>query len=89
MAAVVIRLKRLGTKHKPHHRIVAIQKSRARGGRALEELGIYDPSKDPSLLKMNVERIQHWISKGAKPSPTVSKLFKRYTKDNAPVGQAA
>ena len=77
MAEVMIRLKRLGGKKKPHNRIVVITKTRARDGRAIEELGHYDASKTPMLLKLNVERAKFWIGRGAIPSPTVKKLIKR------------
>ena len=76
MAEVMIRLKRLGGKKKPHNRIVVIVKERARNGRALEELGYYDPSKKPPLLKVNAERARFWMDRGAKPSPTVKHLLK-------------
>ena len=56
MAEVVIRLKRLGGKKKPHNRIIVISKTKARDGRAIEELGYYDPSGQPPKLKLNVER---------------------------------
>ena len=77
MAEVMIRLKRLGGKKKPHNRIVVIQKSRSRNGRAIEELGFYDPSTHPPLLKMNVERAKFWMGRGAIPSPTVKQLLKK------------
>ena len=77
MAEVAIRLKRLGTKKVPHQRIVVIQKSNARDGKTLEQLGYYDPSKQPPLLKLNVERARFWISRGANASPTVKQLIKR------------
>ncbi|MBI1953692.1 MAG: 30S ribosomal protein S16 [Candidatus Omnitrophica bacterium] len=73
----MIRLKRLGTKKRPHNRIVVIDKSRSRDGRAIEEVGYYDPSKQPPYVLLKVERIQHWISKGATPSPTVRQLLKK------------
>ena len=76
MAEVMIRLKRLGTKKKPHQRIVVIDKRRARNGKAIEELGYYDPSKQPPLVKIDVERAKFWMSKGAIPSPTVKQLLK-------------
>ncbi len=79
MATVAIRLKRMGTKKKPHSRIVVIDRRSARDGRAIEEVGYFDPSRRPPLLKMNVERIQYWVSQGARPSPTVKTLYKRYT----------
>ncbi|MBI4313359.1 MAG: 30S ribosomal protein S16 [Candidatus Omnitrophica bacterium] len=78
MATVMIRLKRLGTKKKPHNRVVVINRQTARDGRTLEEVGYYDASKNPPLLKMNVERIRYWLSKGAESSPTVKTLLKRY-----------
>ena len=77
MAEVVIRLKRLGTKKKPHNRIVVITKYKARDGKALEELGFYDPSKNPPFLKINVERAKFWIGRGAVASPTVKQLLKK------------
>lgn len=78
MAEVVIRLKRLGTNKRPHNRIVVIQKSRSRDGRAIEELGFYDASKEPPLLRMDVERAKFWIGRGAIPSPTVKQLLKKH-----------
>ena len=77
MAEVMIRLKRLGTKKKPHQRIVVIDKQRARDGKAIEELGYYDPSKKPMLLKLDVERAKFWLSKGATASPTIKQLLKK------------
>ena len=79
MAEVMIRLKRLGGKKQPHHRIVVITKTRARDGRAIEELGHYDASKTPVLLKLNVERAKYWIGKGAIPTPTIKQLIKKAT----------
>ena len=78
MSEVMIRLKRLGTKKKPHNRIIVIDKHKARDGKAIEELGYYDPSKEPPMLKINVERAQYWIGKGATPSPTIKQLLKKY-----------
>jgi len=77
MSEVVIRLKRLGGKKRPHNRIVVIPKVRARDGRAIEELGFYDASKSPPLLKVNVERARFWMERGALPTPTVKQLLKR------------
>ncbi len=88
MAEVMIRLKRMGTKKKPHSRIVVIDRRSARDGRAIEEVGYYDPSKHPPLISMKVERIRYWMSQGAAPSPTVKTLFKRYTAKLAPVAPA-
>ncbi|MBI3332644.1 MAG: 30S ribosomal protein S16 [Candidatus Omnitrophica bacterium] len=77
MSQVMIRLKRFGTKKRPHSRIVVIDKHRARDGEPIEELGYYDPSREPPMLKVNVERAKFWIGRGAVPSPTVKQLLKR------------
>ncbi len=77
MAEVTIRLKRLGTKKRPHNRIVVIPKTRSRDGKVLEELGYYDPSKQPPFLKVNQERAKFWIARGAVCSPTVKQLLKK------------
>lgn len=75
--SAVIRLKRLGTKKKPHQRIVVIDSRKGRDMKALEELGYYDPTKNPSFGNLKKERILHWLKVGAKPSPTVSVIFRR------------
>ena len=80
MAEVVIRLKRLGTKKKPHSRIVVMAKTRARHGKVIVELGYYDPSKSPPFFKVDAQRAQFWIGKGAIPSPTVKQLLKKASK---------
>ncbi len=77
MGEVMIRLKRLGTKKRPHNRIVVIDKRKSRNGKAIEELGYYDPSKEPPYLKLDAQRAKFWISKGATPSPTVKQLLKK------------
>ncbi len=73
----VIRLKRAGTIKKPFHRIIVIDKRRARDGRAIEILGYYDPKTDPADVKVNKERAAHWLGAGAKPSAIVKTLFKK------------
>lgn len=75
--AVRIRLKRLGTKKKPHRRIVACDKKRARDGKTIEELGYYDPSKTPPVTMLNKDRAKYWISKGATPSEIVRQILKK------------
>lgn len=75
--AVKIRLKRLGTKKKPHSRIVVCDIRRPRDGETLEEIGYYDPSKKPGLLMLDKERAKYWLSKGALPTQIVKSLFKK------------
>lgn len=76
MAEVVIRLKRMGTTKRPRNRIVAIPKTRARDGKALEELGTYNPITNPPEIHVNLERTQYWVSKGAVISPAVKRLIR-------------
>ena len=75
--AVVIRLTRLGTKRKPHHKIVVTEHVRPRDGRFIEEIGYYDPSKKPALIEVKSERAQYWLSVGARPTDTVKSIFKQ------------
>ena len=75
--AVRIRLKRLGTKKKPHRRIVVCDIRRARDGKTIEELGYYDPSRKPAFISIDKERARFWMSKGATPTEIVKSLFKK------------
>ena len=74
--AVKIRLSRYGAKKAPFYRIVASDSRSPRDGRFLELLGVYDPRREPPEIRMNEERVDHWISVGAKPSDTVRQLIK-------------
>lgn len=74
---VKLRLKRLGTKKRPVYRIIAIDSKNRRDGRALEEIGFYDPRQEPSLVKFKTESVQKWLSMGAQPTETVARLLKR------------
>jgi len=75
--SVVLRLKVFGTKKKPFYRIVAMTKSTKRDGRALEELGSYDPKKGRDQVTLDRERVEYWLKTGAKPSETVKSIIKR------------
>lgn len=75
--AVVLRLKRIGATKRAVFRIVATDSRNPRDGRFIEEIGTYEPRKNPAGIKINKERADYWISVGAKPSPTVSKLLKK------------
>jgi small subunit ribosomal protein S16 len=75
--AVKIRLTRMGTKKKPFYRIVVADSEAPRDGRFIEIVGNYDPLKDPAEINLKVERIEDWLSKGAKPSVTVLSLLKK------------
>jgi small subunit ribosomal protein S16 len=72
-----IRLRRTGTTKRPYYRVVVADSRAWRDGRFVEVLGHYDPRKNPSVVKIDAERAQYWIGKGAKPSDTVRSLLKR------------
>ena len=78
--AVRIRMKKMGRKHRPYYRIVAIDIHQPRDGRVLEELGTYDTSVKNSeeRVKLLPKRIKYWLSVGAKPSEHVSVFLKKY-----------
>jgi len=77
--AVKIRLSRIGKKHVPFYRIVAVDERRKRDGVFLENLGTYDVLKS-QLIQFHEERLQNWIAKGAIPTDAVKKIHKLYTK---------
>ncbi len=90
--AVKIRLKRLGKIRSPHYRIVVADSRTKRDGRAIEEIGKYHPKNDPSVIEVNSERAQYWLSVGAQPTEAVVALFKRtgdwqsFSGDTSPSG---
>ena len=74
--AVKIKLKRLGRTRVPTYRIVVADARTKRDGRAIEEIGKYHPKEEPSLIEVNSERAQHWLSVGAQPTPPVMNILK-------------
>jgi small subunit ribosomal protein S16 len=74
--AVKIRLKRLGKIRAPYYRIVVADSRTKRDGRAIEEIGKYDPMQEPSLIEVDSERAQYWLGVGAQPSDQVLALLK-------------
>ena len=82
---VVIRLKRMGRKHRPFYRLSAMDKRVPRGGRVIEELGWYDPvAPEESQIKFHVDRVDYWLSVGAQPSRTAADLLRRVGCDPTP-----
>ena len=75
--AVKIRLRRMGAKKAPFYRIVVADSRYPRDGRFIEELGYYDPTKEPSVLKVDDEKAKSWIANGAQPTDTVKALLKK------------
>lgn len=75
--AVKIRLRRMGAKKAPFYRIVVADSRYPRDGRFIEELGYYDPTKEPSVLKVDDEKAKSWIANGAQPTDTVKAFLKK------------
>ena len=73
---LAISLMRIGAKGKPFYRLVVKEKRSKRDGKYLENLGTYNPMVNPSAVELNHDRIQYWISVGAKPTETVASLIK-------------
>ena len=73
---VKIRLRRLGQKKAPFYRIVVADANSPRDGRFIEEIGTYDPTKDPSEYHVNEELAKKWLAIGAQPTATVNRIFK-------------
>lgn len=90
--ATKIRLKRLGKIRSPHYRIVVMDSRTKRDGRAIEEIGQYHPKNDPSVIKVNSERVQYWLGVGAQPTEAVVAILKRtgdwqqFSGDTSPSG---
>ena len=74
--AVKLRMTRMGAKKRPFYRIVAADSRSPRDGRFIEEIGTYDPNRDPSVFDFNEEAAKKWLSNGAQPTEVVGKLFK-------------
>ena len=74
---LMIRLSRTGARKQPHYRVVVIEKERARNGLSVEVVGTYNPRTTPASIELKRERIEYWVSKGAKMSDRVSKIYAR------------
>ncbi len=90
--ATKIRLKRLGKIRSPHYRIIVIDSRAKRDGQAIEEIGLYHPKNDPSVIRVDSERAQYWLSVGAQPTEPVIAILKRtgdwqkFTGEDSPSG---
>jgi small subunit ribosomal protein S16 len=74
---LIIRLARIGARKQPHYRVVVIDKERARNGRSVEVVGIYNPRTTPATIDVKRDRIDYWVSKGAQLSNTVRRLLSK------------
>jgi small subunit ribosomal protein S16 len=74
---LVIRLRRAGKKNKPFYRLVVSEQTRQPRSKVTDQVGYYDPKRNPEVLKVDIERVDAWIKKGATPSATVRHLIDR------------
>jgi small subunit ribosomal protein S16 len=80
---LAIKLMRTGAKKRPSYRIVVKEKQSKRDGAYLENLGTYNPTRNPAEIKLDLNRVNYWIEKGAQPTNTVNRLIKASTKEQA------
>jgi small subunit ribosomal protein S16 len=85
---LVIRLTRIGTKKRPTYRVVVTEARTPRDSRVVERLGYYNPKTQPATLKVDRDRVTHWLKAGAQPSATVKSLLKKYTEPAADASAA-
>jgi small subunit ribosomal protein S16 len=86
---LMIRLARTGARKQPQYRVVVIEKERARNGRSVEVVGTYNPRGAAAQIDLKRDRIEYWVSKGAKLSDRVSKLFAKPVPEPAASGPGA
>ena len=75
--AVKIRLRRMGAKRAPFYRVVVADSRYPRDGRFIEEIGYYDPTKEPAIVNIDADKAKKWIGNGAQPTDTVKALLKK------------
>lgn len=75
--AVKMRLRRMGAKRAPFYRVVVADSRYPRDGRFIEEIGTYNPMKDPAEIKIDVEKAEKWLKNGAQPTDTVKVILKK------------
>ncbi len=84
---LAIKLMRTGAKKSPSYRVIVKEKQSKRDGAYLENLGTYNPTREPAEIKLNMDRVRYWIGKGAQPTLTVGKLIKASNKQQAEAPQ--
>lgn len=80
---LAIRLMRMGAKKRPSYRIVVKEKLSKRDGAYIENIGTYNPTREPAEINLNAERVKYWIERGAQPTDTVQRLIKANAKTQA------
>ncbi len=86
---LMIRLSRRGARKQPVYRIVVIEKDRARDGRSIEVVGLYNPRTNPATVDLKRDRIEYWLAQGAQLSPTLARLYKNAAAVAAPAPAVA
>lgn len=86
--AVHIRLQRFGAKKSPFYRIIVTDSRAKRDGQYLEQVGTYNPMSEPSEIKLDLARVDHWIGTGAKPTDTTASLIRRVRRELAAAPKA-
>ena len=87
--SVRVRLTRVGSKKNPIWRVVVADQRSPRDGRFIEAIGHYNPQTEPSTIRIDEERLQHWLARGAQPTGTVKQIVKAYTKSGGAAAVAA
>ena len=82
---LAIRLMRMGAKKRPSYRVIVKEKLTKRDGGYIENVGIYNPTRDPAEVRLNMERVRYWMERGAQPTDTVRQLIKSQSKPQAEV----
>ena len=77
---LAIRLMRMGAKKSPSYRVVVKEKLSKRDGAYVENVGFYNPTRDPAEVRLDMERVSYWMAKGAQPTDTVRQLIKTYAR---------
>ncbi len=85
---VKLRLTRIGKKKHPFYRIVATDARNPRDGRAIEQIGWYDPMKNPSAVKIDLARVDYWLGVGAQPTDTVARLIQKAREEQSAAPEA-
>ena len=86
---LAIRLMRMGAKKSPSYRVVVKEKLSKRDGAYVENVGFYNPTRNPAEVRLDLERVNYWIERGAQPTDTVRQLIRRQSKAQAAETQPA
>ena len=86
---LAIRLMRMGAKKSPSYRVVVKEKLSKRDGAYVENVGFYNPTRDPAEVRLKMDRVNYWIARGAQPTDTVRQLIRRQSKAEAAEAQPA